>query len=99
MISLLQDFKEDENPEEKSRRHKELEVCDVMIFCSKLFEPTLTLFISLQLKPLYKELLYTIAHKMGRPSSVEAFTDTQLHQYIQEVNLSVSHTLLHQVYD
>ncbi|KAG7232861.1 hypothetical protein INR49_008029 [Caranx melampygus] len=58
------DFKEDENPEEKARRHKELE-----------------------LKPLYKELLYTIAHKMGRPSSAEAFTDRQLHQYIQEAFL------------
>uniref|UniRef100_A0A3B5ACK4 Unc-13 homolog D n=1 Tax=Stegastes partitus TaxID=144197 RepID=A0A3B5ACK4_9TELE len=55
------DFKEDENPEEKARRHKEME-----------------------LKPLYKELLYTITHKMGKPSSAEAFTDNQLHQYIKE---------------
>ncbi|XP_072229595.1 protein unc-13 homolog D [Leuresthes tenuis] len=55
------DFKEDGNPEEKARRHKELE-----------------------LNPLYKELLYTIAHKMGKPSSDEVFTDSQLHQYIQE---------------
>uniref|UniRef100_A0A3B4WEI8 Unc-13 homolog D n=1 Tax=Seriola lalandi dorsalis TaxID=1841481 RepID=A0A3B4WEI8_SERLL len=55
------DLKEDENPEEKERRHKELE-----------------------LKPLYKELLYTIAHKMGQPSSAEVFTDAQLHLYIQE---------------
>ncbi|KAM6898628.1 protein unc-13 homolog D [Lycodopsis pacificus] len=55
------DFKEDENPEEKARRHKELE-----------------------LKPLYKELLYTVAHKMGKPSSTEVFTDSQLHQYIRE---------------
>eukprot|EP00064_Thunnus_orientalis_P013547 superscaffoldBa00002221_g13586 len=37
-----------------------------------------------QLKPLYKELLYTIAHKMGKPSSDEVFTDSQLHQYIKE---------------
>uniref|UniRef100_A0A8C3ASA6 Unc-13 homolog D n=1 Tax=Cyclopterus lumpus TaxID=8103 RepID=A0A8C3ASA6_CYCLU len=37
-----------------------------------------------ELKPLYKELLYTIAHKMGKPSSTEVFTDSQLHQYIQE---------------
>uniref|UniRef100_A0A3Q1FZD1 Unc-13 homolog D (C. elegans) n=1 Tax=Acanthochromis polyacanthus TaxID=80966 RepID=A0A3Q1FZD1_9TELE len=55
------DYKEDENPEEKARRHKEME-----------------------LKPLYKELLYTIAHKLGKPSSAEVFTDSQLHQYIKE---------------
>ncbi|XP_031609178.1 protein unc-13 homolog D [Oreochromis aureus] len=55
------DFKEDENPEEKARRHKEME-----------------------LKPLYKELLYTIAHKMGKPSSNEVFTDDQLRRYIRE---------------
>ncbi|XP_069563579.1 protein unc-13 homolog D isoform X1 [Brachyistius frenatus] len=55
------DFKENENPEEKARRHKEQE-----------------------LKPLYKELLYTISHKMGKPSSDEVFTDSQLHQYIRE---------------
>ncbi|CAB1449037.1 unnamed protein product [Pleuronectes platessa] len=55
------DFKEDENPEEKTRRHKELE-----------------------LKPLYRELLYTIAHKMGKPSSTEVFTDSQLQEYVKE---------------
>lgn len=44
----------------------------------------LTLFICLQLKPLYKELLYTIAHKMGNPST-EVFTDSQLQDYIKEV--------------
>ncbi|XP_026171952.1 protein unc-13 homolog D [Mastacembelus armatus] len=56
------DLKEDENPEEKARRHKELE-----------------------LKPLYKELLYTIAHKMGKPSTTtEVFTDSQFHEYIKE---------------
>ncbi|XP_017271621.1 protein unc-13 homolog D isoform X2 [Kryptolebias marmoratus] len=55
------DFKEEENPEVKARRHKEIE-----------------------LKPLYKELLYTIAHKMGKPTSVEVFADSQLHQYIRE---------------
>uniref|UniRef100_A0A8C3ASU8 Unc-13 homolog D n=1 Tax=Cyclopterus lumpus TaxID=8103 RepID=A0A8C3ASU8_CYCLU len=38
-----------------------------------------------------KELLYTIAHKMGKPSSTEVFTDSQLHQYIQEVNTLASH--------
>lgn len=38
-----------------------------------------------KLKPLYKELLYTIAHKMGKPSSNEIFTDDQLRQYIREV--------------
>ncbi|KAM9837405.1 protein unc-13 homolog D [Aulostomus maculatus] len=55
------DFTEDENPEEKARRHKELE-----------------------LKPLYKELLYTVTHRMGKPSSPEPFTDSQLHQFIKE---------------
>uniref|UniRef100_A0A3Q2E2T4 Unc-13 homolog D (C. elegans) n=1 Tax=Cyprinodon variegatus TaxID=28743 RepID=A0A3Q2E2T4_CYPVA len=55
------DLKEDENPEAKARRHKEME-----------------------LKPLYKELLYTITHKMGKPASPEVFTESQLHQYIRE---------------
>ncbi|KAM6897701.1 protein unc-13 homolog D [Xenentodon cancila] len=55
------DLKEEENPEEKARRHKEQE-----------------------LKPLYKELLYTIAHKMGKPSQAKVFTDSHLHQYMQE---------------
>ncbi|XP_035468470.2 protein unc-13 homolog D isoform X2 [Scophthalmus maximus] len=55
------DLKEDENPEEKARRHKEQE-----------------------LKPLYKELLYTITHKMGKASSDEVFTDSQLHEYVKE---------------
>ncbi|KAM6963592.1 protein unc-13 homolog D [Tautogolabrus adspersus] len=55
------DLKEDENPEEKARKHKEQE-----------------------LKPLYKELLYTIAHKMGYSSTNKVYTDGQLHQYIKE---------------
>ncbi|XP_010890199.1 protein unc-13 homolog D [Esox lucius] len=55
------DFKDDENPEEKEKKHKELE-----------------------LKPLYKELLYTITHKLGKPSSPEVFTDNHLRQYIRE---------------
>ncbi|XP_064806729.1 protein unc-13 homolog D-like isoform X6 [Oncorhynchus masou masou] len=55
------DFKENENPEEKEKRHKEQE-----------------------LKSLYKELLYTITHKLGKPASAEVFTDNQLHQYIRE---------------
>ncbi|XP_051926412.1 protein unc-13 homolog D isoform X2 [Hippocampus zosterae] len=55
------DFQDEENPEEKTRRLKEL-----------------------QLNPLYKELLYTIAHKMGKSASTEAFADSQLHQYIKE---------------
>ncbi|KAK1881404.1 Protein unc-13 like D [Dissostichus eleginoides] len=55
------DLKEDENPQEKARKHKERE-----------------------LKPLYKELLYTITHKMGKPSTTEIFTENQLHQYIKE---------------
>nr|XP_054592462.1 protein unc-13 homolog D isoform X4 [Nothobranchius furzeri] len=55
------DFKEEENPEVKARRHKEEE-----------------------LKPLYKELLYTILHKIGKSTSAEVFTEAQLHLYIQE---------------
>uniref|UniRef100_A0A8D0AG70 Unc-13 homolog D n=1 Tax=Sander lucioperca TaxID=283035 RepID=A0A8D0AG70_SANLU len=38
-----------------------------------------------------KELLYTIAHKMGQPSSAEVFTDSQLQQYIKEVSTMASH--------
>ncbi|XP_061611675.1 protein unc-13 homolog D isoform X3 [Phyllopteryx taeniolatus] len=41
-------------------------------------------FKELELKPLYKELLYTIAHKMGTSASTEDFADRQLHQYIKE---------------
>ncbi|KAK7918943.1 hypothetical protein WMY93_010227 [Mugilogobius chulae] len=55
------DVKEDENPEEKARRHKEFE-----------------------LKPLYKELLYTIAHRLGKASCPQEFTEAQLRRYIQE---------------
>uniref|UniRef100_A0A8C7M723 Unc-13 homolog D n=1 Tax=Oncorhynchus kisutch TaxID=8019 RepID=A0A8C7M723_ONCKI len=61
MGMYFQDFKENENPEEKEKRHKEQE-----------------------LKPLYKEMLYTIIHKLGKPASAEVFTDNQLHQYIRE---------------
>ncbi|XP_061665757.1 protein unc-13 homolog D [Syngnathoides biaculeatus] len=60
-IRYRRDFKDEENPEERARHLKELE-----------------------LKPLYKELLYTIAHKMGKSASTEVFTDSQLHQYIKE---------------
>uniref|UniRef100_A0A4W5R3S5 Unc-13 homolog D n=1 Tax=Hucho hucho TaxID=62062 RepID=A0A4W5R3S5_9TELE len=60
-IKHCHDFKENENPEEKEKRHKEQE-----------------------LKSLYKELLYTITHKLGKPASAEVFTDNQLHQYIRE---------------
>ncbi|KAM8887841.1 protein unc-13 homolog D [Synchiropus picturatus] len=38
----------------------------------------------MELKPMYKELLYTIAHKIGQASYTETFTDAQLHQYIKE---------------
>lgn len=55
------DFREDEDPEERARRHKEQE-----------------------LKPLYKELLYTINHKMGNPCLAEVFTESQLQEYIKE---------------
>ncbi|XP_064179341.1 protein unc-13 homolog D isoform X2 [Anguilla rostrata] len=54
-------FKDDENPEEREKRHKEQE-----------------------LMPLYKELLYTIAHKLGKPVAEEVFDESQLHQYIRE---------------
>lgn len=47
----------------------------------------LTAFVLIsKLKPLYKELLYTITHKMGKASSDEVFTDSQLHEYVKEVN-------------
>ncbi|XP_030195277.1 protein unc-13 homolog D [Gadus morhua] len=38
----------------------------------------------LELKPLYRELLYTIVHKLGKPASGETFSDGQLHSYIRE---------------
>uniref|UniRef100_A0A3B4C2A6 Unc-13 homolog D (C. elegans) n=1 Tax=Pygocentrus nattereri TaxID=42514 RepID=A0A3B4C2A6_PYGNA len=38
----------------------------------------------LLLKPLYKELLYTIKYKLGKPTSNTTYTDTQLQQYIKE---------------
>nr|XP_061807192.1 protein unc-13 homolog D-like [Nerophis lumbriciformis] len=60
-IRHRRDFTDEENPEEKARQRKDLE-----------------------LTPLYKELLYTIAHKMGKGSSTQVFTDSQLHQYIKE---------------
>ncbi|XP_058477228.1 protein unc-13 homolog D [Solea solea] len=60
-LPFRRDLVENENPEEKARRHKELE-----------------------LKPLYKELLYTIAHAMGKPSSSEDVTESQLQQYLKE---------------
>lgn len=80
---------EDENPEEKARRHKEQEVTTVKDVGYLLFvsQNKLIWFSSLKLKPLYKELLYTIAHKMGKPSFSEDFTDDQLQQYVKEVNL------------
>ncbi|KAI1896697.1 hypothetical protein AGOR_G00097430 [Albula goreensis] len=54
-------FKDGENPEEREKKHKELE-----------------------LKPLYKELLYTIAHRLGKPVVQEVFGNSQLHEYIRE---------------
>ncbi|KPP62817.1 unc-13D-like, partial [Scleropages formosus] len=54
-------FKEDENPEERHKRHREEE-----------------------LKPLYKELLYTIAHRLGKPVINKKTDSSQLHHYIQE---------------
>ncbi|KAL7869518.1 hypothetical protein AOLI_G00135060 [Acnodon oligacanthus] len=37
-----------------------------------------------ELKPLYKELLYTIKYKLGKPTSNTPYSDTQLQQYIKE---------------
>lgn len=87
---------EDENPEEKARKHKELEVSSlihVLFFTQNVvLQPSPHyMYFCLKLKPLYKELLYTIAHKMGNPSSTQVFTDSQLHQYIKEVHASPSH--------
>lgn len=57
-----------------------------------VFQPSShSVYFCLKLKPLYKELLYTIAHKMGQPSSAEVFTDSQLQQYIKEVSTMASH--------
>ncbi|KAJ3608076.1 hypothetical protein NHX12_025126, partial [Muraenolepis orangiensis] len=69
------DLKDDEVPEEKERKHKELE-----------------------LKPLYKELLYTITHRLGTPAST--FSDEQLRSYIREAFLmsdSEHHSLMERV--
>ncbi|XP_066519313.1 protein unc-13 homolog D [Hoplias malabaricus] len=38
----------------------------------------------LELKPLYKELLYTIKHRLGKTNSSTQYTDTQLQEYIKE---------------
>lgn len=62
-----------------------------------LFSPSVfSLYLCLKLKPLYKELLYTITHKLGNPSSGVVFTDSQLHEYIKEVNSSALHLQHHQ---
>ncbi|XP_072568326.1 protein unc-13 homolog D isoform X1 [Paramormyrops kingsleyae] len=37
-----------------------------------------------ELKPLYKELLYTITHRLGKTSIKEQFDDLQLQRYIME---------------
>ncbi|CAL8282639.1 unnamed protein product [Merluccius merluccius] len=71
------DLKNDAEPEEKERKHKELE-----------------------LKPLYKELLYTITHKLGKPASTETFSDEQLRSYIREafpMTQSEHHSLMEKV--
>ncbi|XP_031424415.1 protein unc-13 homolog D [Clupea harengus] len=38
----------------------------------------------LELTPMYKELLYTIAHRHGKPATKEIHTDAQLYHYIQQ---------------
>ncbi|KAK3529487.1 hypothetical protein QTP70_031731 [Hemibagrus guttatus] len=37
-----------------------------------------------ELKPLYKELLYTIKHRLGKPSTGTEYSSTQLRDYIKE---------------
>ncbi|GAA6090573.1 protein unc-13 homolog D [Tachysurus ichikawai] len=37
-----------------------------------------------ELKPLYKELLYTIKHRLGKPSTNSVYSTTQLQDYIKE---------------
>ncbi|XP_030630758.1 protein unc-13 homolog D [Chanos chanos] len=37
-----------------------------------------------ELKPLYKELLYTITHRLGKPVASKEYTESELHQYIRE---------------
>ncbi|XP_036396006.1 protein unc-13 homolog D [Megalops cyprinoides] len=37
-----------------------------------------------ELKPLYKELLYTIIHRLGKPVIKEVFDSSQLYQFIRE---------------
>ncbi|XP_060750765.1 protein unc-13 homolog D [Tachysurus vachellii] len=57
----LRDRKDLEDPEERKKKHKEIE-----------------------LKPLYKELLYTIKHRLGKPSTNSVYSTTQLQDYIKE---------------
>ncbi|RVE59203.1 hypothetical protein OJAV_G00186240 [Oryzias javanicus] len=38
----------------------------------------------MELKPLYKELLYTVKHRMGKPSSPHVLADGQMHEYMRE---------------
>lgn len=67
-------------------------MCCVLAEENDLFSPSVfSFYLCLKLKPLYKELLYTITHKLGNPSSGEVFTDSQLHDYIKEVNSSALH--------
>lgn len=67
-------------------------MCYVLDEENDLFSPSVfSLYLCLKLKPLYKELLYTIIHKLGNPSSGDVFTDSQLHEYIKEVNSSALH--------
>ncbi|XP_066560989.1 protein unc-13 homolog D isoform X2 [Amia ocellicauda] len=61
-------YREDEDPEEAHRRHKELE-----------------------LKPLYRELLYTIHYRLGKPGPNHISDNAQLFQYIKEA-LSMTQT-------
>lgn len=82
---MLKVFKDTENPEEMERKHKEKEVAIHQsiscIFWCDLFKTLL----SLQLKPLYKELLYTITHRLGSSHTKEQYSDKQFQDYIKEV--------------
>ncbi|KAJ8334074.1 hypothetical protein SKAU_G00397130 [Synaphobranchus kaupii] len=100
-------FKDDENPEEREKRHKEQEQGSLgharklgMTRRQKDKrgfkddenpEEREKRHKEQELLPLCKELLYTIAHKLGKPVVEEVFDDSQLHQYIRAV-FSLSET-------
>nr|XP_015211557.1 PREDICTED: protein unc-13 homolog D isoform X1 [Lepisosteus oculatus]XP_015211558.1 PREDICTED: protein unc-13 homolog D isoform X1 [Lepisosteus oculatus] len=64
----LKAYKEDENPEETERRHREQE-----------------------LKPLYRELLYTILYRVGKPRPHHVSDEADLVQYIKQAFSMTQH--------